>query len=167
MTYVNSKGQEFDTLEEMMAEHERNMTVWEHVRRRYFWHVRNPIRDARKSVRWAYQRVTRGWDDLSVWSVRDSLSKTLGAQLVEMANISHGCPPYYPEQPGVGGPQLFLPTPGDEVHELWRGDLRRHGEALLAYSRDEAESPDISLDLYMAAQESLRWVADNLADLWD
>lgn len=164
---MNSKGQTFDSFDEMLAQYRRNMTVWDHVHSVFRRRVRNPIRDARKSVRWAYQRVTRGWDDLSMWSVRDSLSKTLGAQLVEMANISHGCPPYYPEQPRLGGPQMFLPTPGDEVHELWRGDLRRHGEALLAYSRDEAESPDISLDLYMAAQESLRWVADNLADLWD
>lgn len=125
--------------------------------------VRNPYRDARCAVRWAYQRVTRGWDDLAMWSVKDSLSKTLGEQLVEMANISHGYPPFYPDQPGLGGPQTFLPDRGDEVHERWMSDLREHGEALLAYSRDE----DDDLATYGAAQDALRWVADNLGDLWD
>jgi len=42
---------------------------------------------------------------------------------------------------------------------LWKADLTTNGKALLAYNKDEETLP--------AAQEALRWVADNLGMFWD
>lgn len=170
MTFVNSEGREFDSLEEMMAEYERNMTVWQRIRRRYCWHLRNPIRNAKRSVRFAYQRVTRGWDDPAAWGMCRRLPKSLGEQLVAMAEMAHGYPDGYPDHhlDGCLAYSVFLPDKSekDAAFERWVADLRTNGEALLALSRLEWLDDGFD-EAYAAAQDALRWVADNLGALWD
>lgn len=118
-----------------------------------FWMLRVLKRktgEARRHVRWAYQRVVRGWDDRAVWAVDDHLSKTLGEQLVTMSEIAHG-------YPGESYP-----------FEQWTSDLKRHGEALKAYHNLNYDvHGDEWIAIYDPAREALRWVADNLASLWD
>lgn len=114
--------------------------------------LRRRFIEARVDVRHAYQRVVRGWDDSAVWSLDDHLGETLGAQLVEMADIAHAYPgEHYP-------------------FEQWTADLRSHGEALLTYQREHYEGADHGAEwdsIYAPAQDALRWVADNLGSLWD
>ena len=50
-------------------------------------------------------------------------------------------------------------TPVAPVSWPWKADLTTNGKALLAYNKDEETLP--------AAQEALRWVADNLGMFWD
>lgn len=98
MTVVDSKGRSFDSIEEMMDDYERNMTIWQRVDRFVYRRVTNPARNAKNAVKWAYQRVVRGWDDQAVWDINTSLASSLGEQLVEMARICHGYPPAYGEK---------------------------------------------------------------------
>lgn len=120
---------------------------------RSFNRTRRRRRDAQLAVKWAYQRVVRGWDDRALWSIDSHLTKTLGEQLVSMARTAHG-------------------SPGDDYpYERWTADLKRHGEALLTYSRthhdvygDDWEAWEA---VYGPAREALAWVAENLAALWD
>lgn len=111
---------------------------------------RNRVTETPRTVRWAYQRVVRGWDDRSVWSLDSHLAKTLGAQLVRMSEIAHG----YPSE--------------DYPYDQWTADLKRHGEALLTYQRlnDEVFGNGWEAD-YQPAREALAWVGDNLGALWD
>lgn len=112
----------------------------------YAYHrVRDKVCNAPRQVKWAYQRVTRGWDDRAVWSLDAHLARTLGQQLVRMGEIAYGHPEGYP-------------------HERWTADLKTHGQALTLYSEgwvDRWESTG------QPAQQAVRWVADNLAALWD
>jgi hypothetical protein len=120
-----------------------------------------PLTSAIAHLRMAYQRVNRGWDDRSLWSLDDHLCKTLGAQLVELADIAHGWPSgdKYPE------------------YEDWTAALRKNGAALTAYSTRWELWADESLDrdtinkketkIIADAKRSLRWVAENLGSLWD
>jgi hypothetical protein len=156
MTYLNSKGASFDSLEELMDDYRRNRTwhqkVTDCVRLPFCWYVRNPYRTASLAVRHSWQRVFRGWDDRALWSLQDHLARTLGAQLVKMAEVAYS-------------------YPGDEVYpsfEQWQTDLRRHGEALLTYQAKHYEVYGVDWDaVYVPAQEALRWVAEHFAALWD
>ena len=120
-----------------------------------------PIASGLGSVRLASQRVTRGWDDRSLWSLDDSLCKTLGAQLTALADTTHGWPggDKYPE------------------YEDWTAALRKHGAALTAYPTrweldlDDSLTPEVrnkKNDKIVAdAKRAFRFVAENLQSLWD
>lgn len=139
------------TLDEAMAEAEarRRRERWYKPGLWMLWALRRKATDARLATRFARQRVVRGWDDRSLWSLDDRLAKTLGEQLVKMADIAHGHPADYP-------------------FDQWTGDLRKHGEALLTYQRQHYDARGAEWNaIYEPAQEALRWVADNLAHLWD
>lgn len=116
-----------------------------------YWRWHRRVTTFPRRLKWAHQRVVRGWDDTSLWRLDGWLAKTLGAQLVEMSEIAHG----YPDD--------------DYPYERWVADLRKHGEALQHYAEfDFLESPDQwDADVYPAARDALRWVADNLGSLWD
>lgn len=121
-----------------------------HPWRRRFWAgwraVKHAPGNVRRQVRWAWQRVFRGWDDRSLWSLDTWLGRTVGAQLQAMADIAHGWP---------GGP--------DWTFETWTAALRQHGEVLTDYGHNcDANDDDIE-----AAQKSMHWVADHLPNLWD
>lgn len=118
----------------------------------FCWYVRNPYRTATLAVRHAWQRVFRGWDDRAVWCLHDHLAKTLGAQLVNMADTS-------------------ISYPGDEEYptfESWAADLRRHGESLLALHKGyfDCEASEEAA-LWRPAHEAMLWVADHMLGLWD
>src|SRR5882724_11835476 len=56
-----------------------------HPWRSKFWsawrRLKRAPHDSYWGVRWAWQRVHRGWDDRSIWSLDTWLARTLGAQL--------------------------------------------------------------------------------------
>jgi hypothetical protein len=125
-------------------------------RTRAKWAMRRAVRrvlDAPGRLRtWVYcarQRVTRGWDDRSVWSLDTFIGKQLGEQLCYMADIAHG-------------------WPGDHygTFEDWVNDLRRHGTALREYAaRIDHEIGNTVLQA--SAKTALYWVGDNFGALWD
>lgn len=164
MAYHCSHGT-FGSLEEMMADYRSRMTLWDHVVSATWYPARRRIGNARRAVRYAYQRVARGYDDRSVWNLGFYLPKYLGEQLVTMAESAHGYPDDY------GHTHRIPDDPSDNPHfTQWTTDLRRHGEALLAFDRHRDDLDELGGEwgrVYSPAQEALRWVADNLASLWD
>lgn len=150
-----------------LAEWERQDTIRHEVKPTPWWFsvarfFRNaPLTSGLGSARFATQRVARGWDDKSLWSLDDHLCTTLGAQLTRLADVTHG----WPE--------------GDKYPEFedWQAALRKHGAALSAYSTrwdiiiDDSLTPEgrrKKEDKIVAdAKRALRWVAENLQALWD
>lgn len=139
----SASSTEFTSAADMLAESAR-------------WCRRHPIRyaancalrqarGASREVRWAYQRVVRGWDDRALWSLDYHLAKTLGAQLIELSRIAHG-------------------YPSDQTYEQWTAVLAQHGQALKAYADDDLTHCDTT---YPPAKVALVWVAENLGSLWD
>lgn len=163
------------SLDEVMAEldRKRNDRGWTGL---WYWttygcyRVRDKIRDVPRQIRWARQRVFRGWDDRAVWSLDNHVAETLGAQLILMAEIAHGYPPGYGSITPRTEDSQFIPDEpdGDETFNRWAGDLRKHGEALLAYQKSQYDVyGDAWEALYQPAREALVWVADNFGSLWD
>lgn len=102
------------------------------------------------SVRYATQRLRRGYDDRVVWGLDRHLCHILSQQLTQLADEAHGWP-------GSSSP---YPT-----FEDWTAALRQAANGLGGYAgRDGAEDEQQRV---VAAQQALRWVADNLPDLWD
>lgn len=114
--------------------------------------VRYTPKNTYRGIKFAWQRVVRGWDDRSTWCLHAHLGKTLGGQLVHMADTTHS----YPGRPPY------------DTFEKWEVDLRKHGTALLTYEEHDFDTEGEEWTaMFVPAQEALRWVADNLADLWD
>lgn len=58
--------------------------------------------------------------------------------------------------------------PSESSSEAWAAELRAHADTFAAYStRWGADTVEAEEALIVAAQESLRWVADMLPTLWD
>lgn len=119
----------------------------------------SPIHVTKNRIKYAFQRLTRGWDDSSTWSLDYYLCKTLGAQLKHLAKTTHGWPQ------GEDFPEF----------EDWQKTLNHHGDVLLKYAAKddilfkEENSYDKALEekIIKDAQKSLRWVAKYLPNLWD
>lgn len=107
------------------------------------------VLDVPRDIRYAYQRVVRGWDDRSLWSLDVALSRQLGEQLTRMADIAHGWPDC---------------SDWDYTFESWVSTLRKHGQALTLYSEGWTED---WASTGVPAQEALQWVSVHLGALWD
>lgn len=83
-----------------------------------------------------------GWHDL-----RSHLCTYAGERLKAMAGYARG-------------------HPADMDYEYWTGLLLHHGEILSKHGETDGNG-DALADDFAAAKESLRWVADNLENLWD
>lgn len=140
----------YESIEEMIADFRSRATWLERAAYATWYPGRRKAKDAQRAVKFAYQRVVRGWDDRAVWNIDNHLSRTLGQQLVTMATIAHG-------------------YPGDQYpYDRWTADLEAHGKALLAYQRHQFDVYGDERDaIYRKAQEALVWVSENLGSLWD
>lgn len=113
------------------------------------WATSRPATRALDQIRYAQQRLVRGWDERALWSLDAHLAHTLGTQLAVLAENAHGWPDdLYPE------------------FEDWQARLRAASGALLAYAPFDLD-PATGERSTTEAQEALRWVADVLPALWD
>ena len=121
-----------------------------------------------------YQRATRGWADDDCWDLGVTLCAALAGQLNHLADSAWTWPgpPDYPEPndwtvalrtaaAGLNGWATHWDGPGENATlaavELTVEERRAAAEA-------EAREDEV---LLAGAQDALRWVADNLRDLWD
>jgi len=87
------------------------------------------------------QRAVRGWADPDWWNLRHHLCQHLGTLLLAMAE--HG-----------------RTHPAHVEHDVWYAELRECGDALVAFDVTDPVKA-------RAAQDAMRWAADNLPHLWD
>ncbi|RYC10493.1 hypothetical protein [Nocardioides zhouii] len=125
------------TLEQLEAEARRPAVRLRRLARAPKWVMEERLAQ-RRSRR---QRRVRGWTDADLWNLDAYLCRRLGAMLAAQVDEIRNHPP-------------------ELEYDAWRTQVRGAGEALLAYDPDDA-------DRVAEARTALRWVADNLVDLWD
>lgn len=161
IAFSSEKGLDFNAWAYQDAVRER-MTAHPKLERLIRLGLRRNFTDLLTAAQSVQQRARRGWDDTSVWNLSHALPKTLGTQLLALAEEAHG----WPESED-------FPT-----FEDWTAALRANGTALLAYGTVDKEldaMPIHDLDAINAreaqrlaeAQAALHWVADHLPSLWD
>ena len=106
----------------------------------------------------AVRRMRRAWEYRKTWrtpvgqdciSLDASLCEWLAPRLQFLAEHHHS-------------------YPSESSPEQWADDLRHHAAAFAAYaSHWDADTIEAEEAIISAAQESLRWIADNLPTLWD
>jgi len=150
---------------------QRQWDILERTRDNPWWEkplkflTQRPMTSALREIQFAWQRVSRGWDDSATWSLDVHLARLLSEQLNHLADTTHGWP---------GEPD------GDFPHfEDWQFALRENALKLRVYADGKFSVPDAGLassesdlnavleEQYSAAQEAMRWVADNFGSLWD
>jgi hypothetical protein len=133
-----------------------------------------PMRRLGRRAQTAYQRATRGWADCDRWDPGVNVCANLADQLNHLADAALGWPgpPDYPEPDdwtaalrtaatGLNGWATREQSPAMKaaahVVELTAEEKRAAAKAAVCNEED----------LLAGAQDALRWVADNLRDLWD
>jgi len=113
---------------------------------------RNPATKLVNQTEWAWQRLTRGWDDTALWSLDSYWARTMSAQLLAMAEVTHGWPQ------------------GEEFpeYEDWVTALRENAELLAAYgTMFDLASIDEEAAAVEGGQKAMRWIAEHFPSLWD
>lgn len=92
------RGKMFDNTEDFLADlskFPKNILIPLSI---FFKRARNKIWDIKTSIRHAWQRLLRGWDDSVVWSIDYYLAKMLPIWLKELKRKSRGAPiSYFPQ----------------------------------------------------------------------
>jgi hypothetical protein len=81
------------------------------------FHIYKWITDIPREIKWAYQRVTRGWSDRDVWSMDYHLSNILVGMLRRLKETKHGVPLDFCGDWGEKTSTHFLPM--EESIKLW------------------------------------------------
>jgi hypothetical protein len=133
-----------------------------------------PIRRLAGRARTAYQLANRGWADSDHWELGINLCGTLAGQLNNLADSAWGWPgpPNYPEpndwttalRAAAEGLSRWATHEHSPDGETPSATIELTGEAKHAAATGEARKGEL---LLVDAQEALRWVANNLRDLWD
>jgi hypothetical protein len=112
-----------------------------------------PVRNLAGTLAAGYQRATRGWADADTWSLHVYLCSALGGALEHLAGNTHGWPG----------------TPDYSAFEDWTAALHTAAAGLTGRAVRDHDPADQAADAaaLAGAQDALRWVADNLPDLWD
>lgn len=122
-------------------------------------YTREPGDDAQSQARWDEDRRVKGWAAPEIWNLGEALGTWLGTALKEFIAVDKPI------------------TLRDD--EYW-DEMAKHADALIAFGDFDDEKrilekmhPDNIQDIRpeleartVAAQNALRWVADNLENLW-
>lgn len=139
--------EEEDTQREIMNKI-KNSPRWESV---LHYLISSPINRNARRIQRLFQRINRGWDDSDVWSMDTTMSKSIGAQLIHLANTTHGWP----------GTEEF------QHPDEWTDLLHQHGQALLNYADKKFGSLEDDDRSLKEAREAFHWIADHFDSLWD
>ena len=112
-----------------------------------------------RSIRWAWQRLTRGWDDRAIWSIDHWLAKNLSEMLPELAKVSHGWPAVLVNQAG-----LYKGLDPSFTFEDWQKELRKAGAL---FGRVAAEDYGDYTLAEKEHKEAFEWLAKRAGALWD
>lgn len=103
--------------------------------------MRYQLTNLKYRVKYAWQRLTRGYDDSQIYDLDSWLAKELGKRLlIWSAKVDS--------------------YPADIEYDDWVDMIERHGVALILYNADYEWS-------IAPAQDALRFCAERLPELWD
>jgi hypothetical protein len=130
------------------------------------------VENWKHQIKWAWQRVFRGWDDRAVWAVNDYLSKLIPQLLMELKEKKHGIPAsVFDDEPeelemGMIG---YTDESMEKAEEKWNGILDTIAEGFNEYNRanEELLSGDEWNEMEEKVSESFRLLEKYFQNLLD
>lgn len=110
--------------------------------------MRYRLTNLKYSIKYAWQRLTRGYDDDQIYNIDNWLTRELSKRLFEWVEI------------GINS------YPADRTFEQWEAEVLKAAEGLRDYDMmwEDIEKVD---ERSQAGLDAMKWVADNLIHLWD
>ncbi len=103
------------------------------------------LRFIKRSIRYFFQRWTRGWDDSDLWSLDQTISEFILPRLKEFKRTLHG-------------------YPGDMTEEEWNQILDK---MIIAFELGSKGFWDVNEEDFTIAKEGLDLFAKHFFELWD
>jgi len=135
--------------------------------------LKNPlclIEDAFYQIKWAWQRVFRGWDDRVVWSIDQHLAEKIPIWLKTLKETKTGVPASMFEDDAFQ-PPYYSSSKEDwkKAEEKWNKTLDAISEGFQAYIKIMNEIPQGQelIDLEEKFQIGFDLFKDCFRDLWD
>lgn len=110
------------------------------------WKIKSIKRNLNRSVRFFWQRLTRGWDDSETWSLDYSLSKLIAPRLKRFKEVTCG-------------------RPADTTEQQWNEDLDKMIAAFEFLGSEERWS-NYDKKKWTEVQEGIDLFAKNYIGLW-
>jgi len=107
------------------------------------WVLTHPwelVEDGWREVKWAWQRVFRGWDDRVCWSIDGYLADMIPLWMRRLQKVAHGYPStLYDDVTGIGTDILAIPAHRDEDPNMqkWINILEEIAVGFEAYRETE------------------------------
>jgi len=135
--------------------------------------LKNPlclIEDAFYQIKWAWQRVFRGWDDRVVWSIDQHLSEKIPVWLDVLKKTKSGLPATMFDEDAFQPPDYSASKESwARAEEKWNKTLDIISEGFQAYIKIMNEVPQGQelIDLEEKFQIGFDLFKDCFRDLWD
>lgn len=122
-------------------------------------------------IKWAFQRVYRGWDDRAVWSVDIWLSEMLPPILRKLKKVKHGVPfMFLPDDVDSGGYENYRMKVGSEMYsaqlELLASGLERISK-MEDPIPDNADFKDVMKQRQADFENTMQLFTKLMFTLWD
>lgn len=119
-----------------------------------------------RSVKHAYQRVTRGYDDADMFNGDAYLARQISATLIWIVENGHGVSTAYQDPDEGWHPDV------DRMVERRDADYRKYAAIFAEYGRnglawDEAWLKEFGGVLDTDMEDALQWLKEHFYELWD
>lgn len=112
-----------------------------------------------RSIKFLYQRLTRGWDDSATWSLNTHLAQIIAPRLRRFKELNtHAWPGPVEGMPGTGRFETF---------EEWQEALSKMIYAFECYGAEDRDFWEFSESERKKIEEGLMLFAKCYGDLWD
>lgn len=108
------------------------------------------VRNGCKHIKFAYQRITRGYSDLDWWSVDHFIAETLPPMLRKLAK-------------GYSVPMRFVTEDDTADIDAMSEEYNKYADYLEGWLKEDGWNAEDN----ERAKEALHWFADHFGEFWD
>ena len=157
-----------NTLSEIIEEFEKERKTLRWKVKYYLRKLPNPIRKIKKytrKIKFAYQRVTRGFSDQDAWNADMFLASQIAGIAEWLVKNGHGVPSSYAYQPDFNDPVEIMAERRDAEYRNHIAVFKEYAKNGHAFDQQWKEECGGVLDNEL--DESLQWFAKHFVELWD
>lgn len=157
-----------NTLSEIMEEFEKERSTFRWKVKYYLRKLTAPFYKIKKfprKIKFAYQRVTRGFSDQDAWNGDMYLASQIAGIAEWLVENGHGVPSSYAYQPDLNDPVEIMAERRDSEYRKHIAVFKEYANNGPAFDQEWKDELGGVLDKDL--DESLQWFAKHFVELWD